>query len=96
MRAEHDVEQHVRKGEEALDRQALRPDEKRPLTERWWWVGLVTAGLWFRLLDMVLGGRPMDTADLLISSALLAATMVAFAWGRRRGERRRRRLQPGE
>ncbi len=93
MRAENDFEQRVRNGEETLERQTLRPDGKRPLIERWWWVGLVTAGLWFRLLDMLLGGRPLDTADLLITSALLAAMMVAFAWERRRGERRRRRLQ---
>lgn len=93
MVAENEFERRVRESEEALERQALPPDGKRPLVERWWWIALITAGLWFRLLSMLLGWRPADGADLTITSALLVATIAVFARERRRGERRRGALR---
>ncbi len=92
-RAENEFERRVRESEEALDRQALPPGGKRPVIERWWWIALVTAGMWPRLLGMLLGWQPADRADLITTSTLLAVAIAAFVLARRSGEHRRAALR---
>ncbi len=90
-RVENDFERRVRESEEALERQALRPDGKRPVLERWWYFVLLSNPFWLRPpLDLLLGHEEFDAKGILVHAALLAVAAAIFAWLRRRAEQRRR------
>lgn len=65
--------------------------DKRPITERWWWLFLVTAWAWLRLPGLaydLIKGNEVDGFDWIALGAL-AVFMPAFVWLRRREERKR-------
>ncbi len=79
--------------------------EKRPFVERVWWLLLISAWAWLRLLNLAFGDGKGDLAfgdaspHTILNAVAVVFLIVAvpvWLWERRRGERKRRASEPSE
>ncbi len=70
--------------------------EKRPFVETVWWLLLVSAWAWLRLLNLAFGDASPHPILNAAAVVFLIVAVPVWLWERRRGERKRRASEPSE